>query len=220
MKRSARKSVYATALYLCCAVMAACGGLPGEGTIGGGQIPFETRFRIVGTLRTPFRGVITDTVASWAFAGVVPLSVAILNNHPPVKMFACKMVGDSSLMSIEVISGSTVVQLTSTSEPFGCAVLQTGILTALAPAANPDVRFFVKGPAGQPFDGLIEDQILGVQLGDIAPTLFLFEQPDGKVDGNFQQLGNDLGPFLVDLIIDGRVVASASGAPTLSIRQP
>ncbi|MFZ0889573.1 MAG: hypothetical protein WA005_14050 [Candidatus Binataceae bacterium] len=218
MKRSAGDSLGAALLYLCCVLMAACGGL--GGTIGGGQVPFETRFRIVGTPGTPFHGVISDTVASWEFSGVIPLSVAILNNNPPVQMIAYKLTGDSSLMSLEVISGTAVEQITSTSEPFGTAVLQTGVLPALAPPANPDARFFLKGQVGQFFEGLIEDQTLGVELDDIAPTLFLFEQPDGKVDGNFQQLGSDFGPLIVDLIVDGKVVAHAGGDPTVSVREP
>jgi len=218
MKRSTRKSRGPALLYLCCLLIAACGGI--GGTIGGGQIPFETRFRIVGTPRTPFHGVISDTVASWEFSGVIPLSVAILNNQPPVRMIAYKLTGDSSLMSVEVISGDTIEQITSTSEPFGSAVVQTGVLPVLAPPAAPDTRFFLKGQTSQYFQGLIEDQNLGVSLGDIAPTLFLFEQPDGKVDGNFQQLGTNYGPLIVDLLVGGKLVAHASGDPTVSVREP
>ena len=219
MKRSAGTSLGAALLYMCCAVMAAC--VPGAGTVGGGQIPFETRFRVLGTPGTPFRAVISDTVASWQLTGVIPLSVAILNNHPPVMMFATKLTGDSALMSIQVVSGNIVTAVTSTSAPFGSAVLQTGgTLTALSPSANPDKRFFVKGSTSQFFQGLIEDQTLGVQLDDIVPTLFLFEQPDGRVDGNFQQLDFDFGPITVDIIVDGKVVATAAGDPTVDIREP
>lgn len=198
------------------AAMAAC--VAGSGTIGGGNIPASTRFRVLGTPGTPFSAVITDKAASWKVTGVIPLSVAVLNDQPPVRMFAVKLTGDSSLLSLEIVFGQTVVEHASSRDPFGSAVVQTGAgLTAIAPPAVPDTRFFVKGARGEFYDGLIEDLNRGFEIGDIAPTLFLFENPDGRVDGFFNRTSGRTGPLQVDLLIGGQLVANATGDPSVTI---
>ncbi len=56
-------------------------------------------------------------------------------------------------------------------------------------------------------------------MSDRAPTMVLFENPDGAVDATLNQIQN-LGPFNVDLLFNGGVVAHATGGPTVTIRQP
>jgi hypothetical protein len=204
---------------LLCAMIGAC--VSGSGTVGGGNIPPETRFRVLGTPGIQFSGVISDTVSSWEVTGVIPLSIAILNNQPPTQMIASKLAGDTSLMSLEVVSGTTVIGLASTNEPFGSAAVQTGgTLPGFSPPSNPDTRFFLKGSPGQFVQGLIEDRNHAFEIGDLAPTLFLFENSSGSVDGTFQQVNVNFGPIFVDIILNGVVVASATGAPTVTIKGP
>lgn len=200
--------------------MAGC--VAGSGATGGGNIPPETRFRVLGTPGTPFSAVITDTVASWDIIGVVPMNIVTLKSKPPVRMFAFKLTGNSSLLSINIIFGDNLVELASSNDPFGRVVVQTGRgLSAIAPPADPDLRFFVKGATGQFFDGLIEDLNSGFELGgDAAPTLFLFENPDGRVDGLFTQTGGSAGPLNVDLLIGGRLAATVQGAPSVTLKSP
>jgi hypothetical protein len=214
-----RRLSYVTLLVLCCASIAAC--VSGSGTVGGGNIPPSTRLRVLGTPGTPFSAVITDRAASWQMTGVVPLSVAVLNDQPPLRMIAVKLTGDSSLLSVEIVFGGTVVELSSSRDPFGSAAVQTATgLTAIAPPAVPDTRFLVKGATGELYNGLIEDLNRGFELGDIVPTLFLFENPDGRVDGFFNRTSQNAGPLQVDLLIDGQLVANAVGNPSVSIKSP
>lgn len=204
--------------WLACACLALWGCNPaGSNRITQKPIPPQTVFEVLGDPGTPFSAVISDTRASYKLTGVVPLSITLINNFPPVRMVAAKLVGNNALLSLQILSAFTVVQLNSTTEPFGSAAVQLGgSLGALAPAANPDVRFFVKGPAGELFSGLIEDQNNAHAIQSTAPALFLFEAPNGRVDGLFTQAVN-LGSFDVDLIFNGAVRSNAKGGPTVNI---
>jgi hypothetical protein len=217
--RLARAFLCSGLIALCCGAIAGC--VAGSGATGGPPIPAQVRLRIVGTPGTPFHAIVTDKTASWEVTGVIPINIAILKNQPPLRMTAWKLTSEASLMSAEIVVGNTIVHLASTQAPFGTAVVQTAKgLSATAPPANPDVRFFLKASPHQFVQGIIEDINSGFQVEDFVPTLFLFENPDGRVDGLFQQLGTDLGPINVDLIINGTIVASAFGNPTVSIVAP
>jgi hypothetical protein len=189
------------------------------GCVTGGTASPQTSFQILGDEGTPFTATIADTQASFVINGTVPLSVVLVNSHPPIQLSATKNDNDSALLSLELVFGSTVQQLASTSAPFGTVFVQTGTLTASGPSANPDVRFLVKAPLGETFQSLIEDPSNGFIISATVPALLLFEGSQGKVDGQFIQTEN-FGPFAIDLIINGTVVAQASGAPNISIRQP
>ena len=88
-----------------------------------------------------------------------------------------------------------------------------------APPAAPDVRFFVKQPPAETFNALIEDLNTAFAVGAIVPALFLFEGPEGRIDGQFTQTRN-FGAFDVDLIINGRTVANAKGGPVVTVKEP
>jgi hypothetical protein len=108
----------------------------------------------------------------------------------------------------------------STNEPFGSAVVQSaGGVTVAAPPANPDIRFFVKGPSAGLFSGLIEDLSLGFATEARSPALFLFENPDGRVDGQFSSL-DEAGTFEVDILSQGIAQVRASGGPNLIVKFP
>ncbi len=203
---------------LCGATIAACGI---GGTVGGGSVSPEISFRIQGTRNTPFTALITDTLASWTVNGVTPVAIVILNVNPPVRIYATKLKGNSAILTVQsVYGGQDNLNLVSTDAPFGTVVTQTGMLDEIAPPADPDARFFVKGSAGESFNGLIQDLNSGFALDDFVRTIFLFEHPNGRVDGYFNLTSDDEGPLQVDLAIGGTVVASASGAPTVQIRAP
>jgi hypothetical protein len=214
-----RSSWRLAAACLCCAIVAGCGGI--GGTIGGGSIPPEISFRVEGTPNTVFSGVISDTVASWPITGVVPLNIIILKDNPPVLMTLTKLTADPSLLSIAIFSGGFLLDLSSTTAPFGTTTIQTDPgIRQFAPRANPDTRFFVEGAPGEFFDGLIEDLKSGFALGDYPRCLFLFENPQGRVDGHFNLPSFIAGPLQVNLSINGRVVASAHGIPSVSLKSP
>lgn len=193
------------------------GGL--GGCVGGGSVAGQLSFLVVGDEGTPFIATLSDTHASYVINGTVPLTVILVNSHPPIKLSAIKNANDSSLLSLELVLGFTIVQISSTSAPLGTVFVQTNPLVTLGPPAAPDVRFFVSAPRGETFQTLIEDTSNGFEINAVAPTLFLYEDPQGKVDGQFIQTDN-FGPFLIDLIINGTVVAEVAGSPNVSIRQP
>ncbi len=219
------------------AVVAASGGCGGAFGVGNSTNPgstaninAQTSFRIVGTIGTPFTGTISDSRSSWQIQGTVPLSIVIVQDKPPDRVVVTKTVGDHSLLSIAVTTGFTVRQLASTSDPFGTAVAGVnqgggnGALTALAPPANPDVRFFVKGPYVNIYNALIEDQSHGEVVQSRVPSIILFDSPNGgsangRVDGIFTEV-NFLGPFAIDLIFDGVVVKSAAGGVSATLKFP
>ncbi len=198
--------------------MAACGI---GGTVGGGSISPEISFRVQGTNNTPFTALITDTLASWTVNSVTPVAIVILNVNPPVRIYATKLKGNSAILTVQAVSGpDDNLSIASTDAPFGTVVTQTGMLDEIAPPAVPDARFFVKGSTGESFNGLIQDLNSGFALNDFVRTIFLFEHPTGRVDGYFNLTSDDLGPLDVDLAIGGRVVANASGDPSVQIRAP
>jgi len=193
------------------------GGL--GGCVAGGSVNAQTSFDVVGDVGTPFVGMISDTKASYSISGTAPLEVILVNSHPPIKMSISKNTNDNSLLSLELVHGYNIIQFASTSAPLGTVFVQTGPLSVLGAPASPDVRFFVSAPAGQEFEGLIEDTETGFDINGTVPTLMLFEGPNGQVDGQFLQVTR-IGPFVVDLIINGDVVATAEGSPEISIVEP
>jgi len=213
--------------------LAGCGGAFGVGnSTSPGSTPNEnpqTSYRIVGTIGTPFVATISDARSSWQVQGTVPLSIVIVQDKQPERVVATKTVGDHSLLSIEITTGFNVKLLASTSDPFGTAVGgvnqggANGSLLALAPPANPDVRFFVKGPYVNIYNALIEDEIHGEVVQSRAPSLILFDSPNGgssgRVDGIFNEV-NFLGPFAIDLIFNGVVVKSTAGGVSATLKYP
>jgi hypothetical protein len=216
--------ILAAALAL--ASVAGCNQGFGAYQLGVGSTPNKppgTSFRILGQVGTPFSAVISDAISTWTVKGVVPQDVVVVNSTLPIRMVATKQSSDSGLFSLELTVGYTVVQVASSSAPYATMTLQSSPnapgFKPPPPPANPDVQFFVKGPANERFTGLVEDTQQGYIITDRAPVVFLFDQPVGKVDAQLNQLQN-FGPFVVDLIINGHVVASATGGPTISIQQP
>jgi hypothetical protein len=219
-----------TALIACgCALISACGGAFGtsNSTLPGRtpNIAAQVSFRIVGTLGTPFSLLISDADSSWQVQGVVPLGIVIINTTTPVRMVATKLVNDSSLLSIEIISGFSVAQLSSTTAAFGVAVGSfRGKLSSFAAPASPDVRFFVKGPTNSVFDALIEDLSAGEIVQMRAPALVLFDRPNNgdiskRVDGIFNQV-NFFGSFDIDMIVGGSLVREAVGGTHATLKFP
>jgi hypothetical protein len=211
----------ALAALLCGLLMTSCGGFGSTNTTNPGStgnIAPQTSFRIVGHVGTPFNMTISDARASWNVTGVVPLSIVIIQNDPPIRVSVNKLVSDNSLISLEIINAFKVAQLASSTSGFGVTVGNSGNVGAFAPPASPDVRFFIKGPARELFDALIEDTATGEVVESRAPTLLLFDTNGntGRVDGIFTAL-QTLGGFSIDLIYNGVVVQSVftGGSATL-----
>jgi len=192
------------------------GGL--GGCVTGAVATAQTTFQILGDEGTPFTATISDPQASYVINGTVPLSVVLVNSQPEIQMIATKLGTDSALLSLEIVFNSTIEQVASTSAPLGTVFVHTGTVTTFPPSANPDVRFFVRAPLGETFDALIEDPSNGFIISATVPALLLFEGSQGKVDGEFIQTEN-FGPFDIDLIVNGAVVAQASGGPKITIQQ-
>jgi hypothetical protein len=211
---------------LCGLLMTSCGGFGSTNNTRPGStpdIPAQTSFRIVGRIGTPFSALISDSQSSWAFNGVIPLSIVIVNNSPPVRISVTKLVSDNSLLSIEVINAFTVFQLDATTAAFGTAVGAFGKVATFAGPAVPDVRFFVKGPAVELFDALVEDTQHAEILESRAPTLIFFDSPaggvGGRVDASFTAVGF-LGAFSIDLIYDGALVQSILAGTQVRMKYP
>jgi hypothetical protein len=185
--------------------------------------PPQSAFRVLGQVGLPFNAIIFDSRASWQIQGAVPFNVVVVNGTLPVKMIATKLAAGNGIMSLQLTVGFSVTDFSSTADPFGTASLQTGAkapgFSPPPPAASPDVRYYVNGPRGERFSGLIEDDRRGYTISDQAPTVYLFENPSGKTDGQFNQI-QDLGPLDIDIVVNGVLVASAKGGPSVSIRQP
>jgi hypothetical protein len=200
------------------AVLTALGGCQTGNTGSPGNtpnIPQQSSYRVVGDVGTPFRAIVSDSRSSWQVSGTIPAGIAIVNDDPPDRIQVTKTSNDGRLLSIQVIQGFTVGTLASTVSSFGTAVGSVGgTLPALAGAASPDVRFFVKTPLVGVFDALIEDNTNSYALESPIPAIILFDSPNGgksgRVDGEFSQ-PNSTGSFDVDLQINGQVVQSASG---------
>ncbi len=211
----------------CGLLMASCGGFGSSNNTAPGNtppVPAQTSFRIVGRVGTPFSAKISDVRSSWDITGVVPLSIVIVNNAPPVRVSVNKLVSDGSLISLEIINGFSVKQIASGTDNFAVAVGAYGHVSNFAPPANPDVRFFVKGPVKELFDALIEDTAQGQVVETRPPALILFDSPQGgnggRVDGIFTAVGF-LGSFNIDLIYNG-VIAKVvpNGGTSVTIKYP
>jgi hypothetical protein len=207
-------------------LMTSCGGFGGTNTTNPGSTPnisAQTSFRIVGQVGTPFSAKISDARSSWDIQGVVPLSIVIVNNAPPIRISVNKLVSDNSLISLEIINAFSVQSLASSTSTFGVAVGNLGKVANFAPHASPDVRFFVKGPFAELFDALVEDSVHGEIVEARAPALILFDSPSpengGRVDANFTAV-QFLGGFVIDLIYNGVLVQSVVAGTTASLKYP
>jgi hypothetical protein len=203
-------------------VCAGCGGAFGTAnpTSPGktSTIPAQNSLWVLGTPGTPFQAVVTDSSQSWTFRGVVPQSVVIINASPGVQMTVTKLTNNAALMTTELINGTNLVAEASTNDPFGTTVVQSfGGLAGIAPKADPDIRFFMKGPSGGLINGLIEDLTLSFVFQARSPALFLFERPDGRVDAIINSV-DEAGLIIVDILSDGAVVTTATGGPRLLIK--
>ena len=203
-----------------------CNGGFGAFQEGVGNTPNRpplSAFRILGEPGLQFTAEVSAADATWQVRAAIPLSIVIVNNVTPVRMIATKLSSGSGILSIQLTDGFLVRDISSTSDPYGTAMLQNNPMhpgaAPPAPPANPDVRMFVKGPLTERFAGLFEDSKKGFEISDRAPTLFLFDNPNGAVDASVTQI-QDLGPFDIDLLLNGVVVAHESGGPTVIIRQP
>ena len=138
-----------------------------------------------------------------------------------------KLSNDSNLLSVEIITGFDVQVLASTVDRYGVAVgaVPKGApaqqLAAFSPPANPDVRFYVNGPAVTVYDALIEDEVQGNVVQSRAPSVILFDSPNsnaaGRVDGIFNEV-NGFGPFSIDLVIDNVIAAVARGGSQATLK--
>jgi len=219
-------SIIRTAVALTIPATIGCGGFgtgnatqPGSTSVSSPQIVF----RMVGNTGTPFFAVITNNRSSWQIRGVVPLNIIIANGPVPNsnRIVATKLTNDTRLLSIEVISGFGVAQISSTFTNYGVIVGNIGArLDALAPAANPDVRFFIKNVNNGDFNAVVEDETKAYVLQSQSPTMILYDSPNGnsltgRVDGIFNVLSG--GPLALDLSFNGHVVTAAGGG-TVSIK--
>ncbi len=214
-----------------CLVFAACNNsVTGFGGFVGNTppVPPSTTFKVLGNVGTPFTLTISNANASWIVPGNIPLNVTIVNNTTPCRMVATKLANDNTLMSLEIDNWGKIITAESTTAPFGLVSIQTGgTLQTIQPPANPDLRIYVNGPFGQRFQGLVEDSQVGFINNTRAPEAYLFDQPNGKVDGQFTQTQN-FGSFSINMTYNASqgphtgtdVVTTASGGPFVIIRQP
>jgi hypothetical protein len=204
--------------------VAACNNQTGfSGSVGntpnGPKLP---SYQILGTVGTPFTATISDDRSSWTLQGNVPLSIVIVN--PPsssAQLVVSKTTSDNSLLSAEIITGNHVKDLQSTNAPFGTVQVQIGTLNTAPSAATPDLRIFLSGPLNVKYNALVEDAIIGFIIQARAPTLIVFDTPNGKVDATFFSGGRNFGKFTADMILNGLVVVpNVSRGPNLTIREP
>ena len=212
------------ALGLLAFACAACGGAFGTAnpTSPGktSSIPAQNTLWLLGTPGTPFQAVVTDTAQSWTFRGVVPESAAIINASPGVQMTVTKLSNSAGLLTAELIHGTTLVAETSTNDPFGTVVVQSaGGVNAIAPRANPNIKFFVKGPSNGLINGLVEDLTLSFVIEARSPALFLFERPDRRVDAIVNSV-DEAGGIAVDILSNDAVVVQSTGGPRVLIKFP
>jgi hypothetical protein len=215
-----RRGTLAMLAFAC----AACGGAFGTAnpTSPGktSSIPAQNSLWVLGTPGTPFQALVTDNSQSWTFRGVVPESVVIINASPGVQMTVTKLSNNAALMTTELINGSNLVAEASTNDPFGTTVVQSfGGLVGVAPHANPDIQFFMKGPSGGLINGLIEDLTLSFVFEARSPALFVFEHPDARVDAIINSV-DEAGTIMADILSNGAVVVQEVGGPRLLIKFP
>jgi hypothetical protein len=205
--------------------VASCNNQTGfSGSVGntpnGPKLP---SFQILGdTVGTPFTATISDDRSFWTLQGNVPLSIVICN--PPssnAQLVVSKTTSDNSRLTAEIITGNHIKDLQSTNAPFGTVQVQIGTLTSAPSAATPDLRIFLSGPLNVKYNALVEDSTTGFILQARAPTLIVFDTPNGKVDATFFSGGRNFGNFTANMTLDGVVVVpTVSGGPNLTIRQP
>ena len=183
----------------------------------------QVNFRMVGNIGTPFLAIVSNTRSSWKIRGVVPLNIIIANGPLPnsMRIVATKLANDTRLLAVEAIAGFDVVEVASTFTNYGNLVANIGgTVKALAPAASPDVRFFVRNINNGIFDAVVEDLTKAYIFQSQSPTLILYDSPngnsqDGRVDGIFNEVTG--GPLALDLTFNGRRV-TAGGGGTVSIK--
>ena len=217
---------WALALAMLAVVLPGCNQGFGAFQAGVGNTPNKpplAAFRILGQPGLQFSAIVSDTTSTWQIRGAIPMNIIIINNQTPVRMIATKQSPGGGILSLQLTLGFKVLDVSSTSDPFGTASLQNNPqhpgFAPPPPPANPDVRLFVKGPLAERFSGIFEDQDTAFIVSDRVPALFLFESPNGAVDATVTQIQN-FGPFNMDLLFNNGVVAHASGGPTVTIRQP
>jgi len=222
MRYIARISMGALGAVLAISI-AACNNQTGfSGSVGstpnGPKLP---SYQILGTTGTPFTATISDDRSFWTLQGNVPLSIVIVN--PPsanALLTATKTNADNSLLSAEIITGNHVKDLQSTMAPFGTVQVQIGKNNSAPGAADPDLRIFLSGPQNLKYQALVEDIDTGFIVQARAPTLIVFDTPNGKVDATFFGPNNHT-TFTADMTLNGEeVVPTTSGGPNLTIRQP
>ena len=203
--------------------VAACNNQTGfSGSVGntpnGPKLP---SYQILGTTGTPFTATISDARSFWQFTGNIPLSVSIAN--PPsneAQMVVTKTASDDSLLSAEIITGNHVADVQQTMAPFGTVTVQVGMQTAAPSMANPDLRIFLSGPLNVRYQALVEDIDTGFIIQSRAPTLVVFDTPNGKVDATFFGPNNHT-TFTANMMLDGLIVVPTfSMGPNLTIREP
>jgi len=221
-----RRAGAPTLLALIGLALLGCNGFgTGNSTLPGNTPPISAQsvYRMVGNIGTPFVATISDARSSWTLSGVVPLNILIVNIPSPgagaagsTRIVATKTTNDSRLLSAVLITGFGVAQVASTFSNYGTIVGGiNGKLTALAPPASPDVRYYVKGPATAVFNAVIEDSSTSFALQSRVATVILQDSPNGgsqsgHVDGIFN-LVQDIGPLDIDLFFNGKLVSHAAG---------
>jgi hypothetical protein len=207
-------------------LLPACNGGLGAFQTGVGNTPNSppgAAFRVLGQAGMQFTALVSDSHTSWKVTGSVPMNLIIVNNQTPVRVIATKLSGGNGILSLQLTVGFNVEDVESTSDPYGTTSIQNGLtdpgFDPPPPAQSPDVRLFVKGPLSERFSGLFEDSNTGFEFSDRVPALILFDSPNGDVDATIQQI-QTLGPFNIDLLINGAVVAHATGGPVVTIVQP
>jgi hypothetical protein len=204
--------------------VAACNNQTGfSGSVGstpnGPKLP---SFQILGTNGTPFSATIQDDRSFWTFQGNVPLSIAICN--PPNRnalLTVTKLSSDTtSTVSAEIITGNHVKDVQATKMPGGTIQVQIGKQRTEPSAADPDLRIDLLGPLKLKYQALVEDIDTGFIVQARAPTLIVFDTPNGKVDATFFGPNNHT-TFTANMTFDGEVVVpTTTGGPNLTIRQP
>ena len=173
------------------------------------------------TVGTPFTATISDDRSFWTFQGNVPLSVVIAN--PPsanAQLVVTKTTNDNSRLTAEIITGNHVKDVQSNNAPFGTVQVQIGKGNAAPGAADPDLRISLLGPLKLKYQALVEDIDTGFIVQARAPTLIVFDAPNGKVDATFFGPNNHT-TFTADMTLDGQVIVpDESGGPNLTIREP
>jgi hypothetical protein len=205
-------------------LLAGCSGFGTGNSTQPGSTPnvaSQTSFRFVGNVGTPFVATVSDTRSSWRFNGVVPLNVIIANGQTANRIVATKLTNDTRLLSVEMIKGIGVDSVSSTFANYGLVVGSVGgELDALGPAANPDVRFYVKAPPNGVYNALVEDESNAFILQSAAPTIIFYDSPNGnsqsgRVDGLFTDVTG--GSLSIDLTFN-KAIVHAGGSGTVSIK--